>query len=48
METFEELMDWMLAALPDAIVEEAPGGEIAILTGFTLPTEDRLVRLAED
>lgn len=48
METFEELMEWMLAALPDAIVVEAGGEEIAILTGLALTKEDRLIPLAED
>ena len=48
METFEELTEWVLAALPNAILDESAGGEITILTGFSLPTEDRLVPLAAD
>lgn len=27
METFDELMEWMLAALPNAIVDETAGGK---------------------
>lgn len=41
METFDQLMAWLLADLPDAVVDEQDG-EIVICTGLACTADDRL------
>ena len=46
MDHLDELMEWMHATFPDAIMEESDG-EIMIHAGMACTQEDRLVLITE-